>query len=83
MFESTAELAEGVETDLGIIEAVSMTACLIGGAWVPFTRLVASKPAVPLAMELSPSQLEAVFAGAPAMRAQSDGNVAAMLRRGR
>lgn len=36
---SHGQLEEGTETDLGVIEAVSLTAYLIDGRWVPFTRV--------------------------------------------
>jgi len=32
-------LLEGTETDLGTIERVSLTAYLIDGTWVPFSKV--------------------------------------------
>jgi hypothetical protein len=37
-------LQEGTETSLGIIEAVSLTAYLIDGRWVPFQQLHGRPP---------------------------------------
>jgi hypothetical protein len=42
-------LEEGTETDLGVIEAVSLTAYLIDGRWVAFRAIHGPyRPATPL-----------------------------------
>lgn len=39
-------LEEGTETAAGVIEAVSETAYLIDGRWVPFVRIHGPRPSV-------------------------------------
>ena len=39
-------LRSGTVTDLGTVEAVSLTAYLIGGQWVPFQKVHGPKPPI-------------------------------------
>lgn len=79
MFESTADITEGTVTEFGTVQQVSMTAALIGGRWVPFTKLVTHRRAVALA--IPQGIVDAVTPEASAiMRAQSDANITNMVR---
>lgn len=74
-------LEEGTETDLGIIEAVSYTAYMIDGRWVPFFR-IHGRPARAESLTGLQYAVDALTDDmADAMRAQSDRNIARMLGR--
>jgi len=74
-------LMEGTETELGVIEHVSLTAYLIAGRWVPFHRVhgqprrAESLAGLQFAVDALSDDM------ADAMRAQSDRNIARMLGR--
>ena len=79
MFNSTADITQGAETQFGTIERVSLTAAMIAGEWVPFTKLVTTQRAVALAIpqvmvDAVTDEMSAAF------RAASDTNVAALTR---
>jgi hypothetical protein len=59
-------LEEGTETPLGVIEAVSLTAYLIDGRWVPFQR-IHGKPRKAEALAVPQEWVDAVT---PAMSRQ-------------
>jgi len=48
VFTDRNELRTGVDTPLGVIDQVSMTAVRIGSEWHPIGRLVVSAPVSPL-----------------------------------
>lgn len=61
-------LEEGTETPIGVIEAVSLTAYLIDGRWVPFQR-IHGKPAKAEALAVPQEWVDAVT---PAMTRQME-----------
>jgi len=74
-------LEEGTETRLGIIEAVSLTAYLIAGRWVPFRTIHGERPrAEALAIPQGLVDEAAKFSGY--FEAASAANIRAMLAGG-